>query len=181
MVKILTAICVSCRLVSDQSATKRAANRPDVVTIIRLGLRTTRPHFSKRALHLGAFTNYQYSAERQKCHQNSAPVLVIISGNSLAFGENLYQDWFLPVLHPDMSAPVMVINQSPSVWWHVNQLALESVKTPRERGGLLGRSGYFRGGAENFWGSVGNFWETSGERLDLWKRKAATGPERRDH
>ena len=33
--------------------------------------------------------NYQYSTERQKCHQNLAPVLVILSGTSLSFSSKI--------------------------------------------------------------------------------------------
>ena len=58
--------------------------------------------------------NYQYRTEGKKCHQNSAPVLVITSGKSLALHRKL-----LPVLDctgaspPDASAPVVVKTQSP--------------------------------------------------------------------
>ena len=44
--------------------------------------------------------NYQYSTEGQKSHENSAPVLVIISGNSLVFSRK-----FLPVLVFTGTAP----------------------------------------------------------------------------
>ena len=61
--------------------------------------------------------NYQYSTEAQKLHQNSAPVLAIISGNSLGcFRKLYYQYWFYPVLRPDASAPAVVnisLPQSP--------------------------------------------------------------------
>ena len=63
-------------------------------------LERTRDRFRK-------LKTFQYS-ERQKRHQILAPVLVIISGNSLVFSRIfVYKYWFLPVL-PDAVAPVVV-------------------------------------------------------------------------
>ena len=57
--------------------------------------------------------NYQYSTEGQKCHQNLAPVLVISSGNSLAFPTKIITStvfyWYCV---PDAPAPIVVKNQS---------------------------------------------------------------------
>ena len=58
--------------------------------------------------------NYQYSTEGQKFHLNLAPVLVIISGNSLVFCRNYYQYWFLPVLRPRRVSTSSGKNQSPT-------------------------------------------------------------------
>ena len=58
--------------------------------------------------------NYQYSTEGQKLHENSAPVLVIISGNSLVFSRKIITSTgFYRYCAADASAPVVVINQSP--------------------------------------------------------------------
>ena len=54
------------------------------------------------------------STERQKRSQNSAPVLVIISGNSLIFSRKIITSTdFYRYCAPNASAPVVVINQSP--------------------------------------------------------------------
>ena len=58
--------------------------------------------------------NYQYSTEGQKLHENSAPVLVIISGHSLVFSRKIITSTgFYRYCAADASAPVVVINQSP--------------------------------------------------------------------
>ena len=55
------------------------------------------------------------STERQKRGQNSAPVLVIISGKSLAFSRRIITSTgFYRCYAPGASAPVVVKNQSPS-------------------------------------------------------------------
>ena len=58
--------------------------------------------------------NYQDSTEGQKFRQNLAPVMVIISGNSLAFSRKLLSVLVIILRHcaPDAPAPV-VKNQSP--------------------------------------------------------------------
>ena len=54
------------------------------------------------------------SIERQKRSQNSAPVLVIIFGNSLVFSRNIITSiGFYRYCAPSASAPVVVKNQSP--------------------------------------------------------------------
>ena len=54
------------------------------------------------------------SAERQKRSQNLAPVLVIISGNSLVFYRKIITSTgFYRYCAPGASAPVVVINESP--------------------------------------------------------------------
>ena len=59
--------------------------------------------------------NYQYRTEGQKLHENSAPVLVIISGNSLVFSRKIITSTgFYRYCAADASAPVVVINQAPS-------------------------------------------------------------------
>ena len=59
--------------------------------------------------------NYQYSTEGQKFHENLAPVLVMISGNSLVFSWKLITSTgFYRYCAPDASAPVVVINEPPS-------------------------------------------------------------------
>ena len=56
------------------------------------------------------------STERQKRSQNLAPVLVIISGNSLVFSrKNITSTGFYRCCTPGASAPVVVKNQSPIV------------------------------------------------------------------
>ena len=58
--------------------------------------------------------NYQYSTEGQNFHENLAPVLVVISGNSLAFYRKIISSTgFYRYCAPDASAPVVVINESP--------------------------------------------------------------------
>ena len=65
------------------------------------------------------------SIERQKRSQNVAPVLVIISGNSLVYsGKIITSTGFYRCCTPGASAPVVVKNQSPNL---VSQ-------TPRPRG-----------------------------------------------
>ena len=60
--------------------------------------------------------NYQHSIEGQKLQENSAPVLVIISGNSLVFTRKIITSTgFYRYCAADASAPVVVINQSPNV------------------------------------------------------------------
>ena len=55
------------------------------------------------------------STERQKRSQNLAPVLVIISGNSLVFSRKIINSsGFYRCCAPGASAPVVVKNQSPS-------------------------------------------------------------------
>ena len=60
--------------------------------------------------------NYQYSTERQKRNQYLAPVLAIISGNSLVFSrKNFTSTGFYRRCAPDASARVLVTkNQSPT-------------------------------------------------------------------
>ena len=58
--------------------------------------------------------NYQYSTERQKLHQNLAPVLVIILGKSLVFYRKIITSTgFYRYCASEASAPVVVINHSP--------------------------------------------------------------------
>ena len=58
--------------------------------------------------------NCQYSIERQRCHQNLAPVPVIISGTSLVFTRQIITSTgFYLCSTPDASAPVVVSIQSP--------------------------------------------------------------------
>ena len=53
--------------------------------------------------------NYQYSTERQKGCQNLAPVLVIISGNSLVFSrKSIISTGFYRCDAPHASAPAVV-------------------------------------------------------------------------
>ena len=55
------------------------------------------------------------STERQKRSQNLAPALVIISGKSLVFSRKIITSTdFYRYCAPDASAPVVVINESPS-------------------------------------------------------------------
>ena len=55
------------------------------------------------------------STERQKRSQNLAPVLVIISGKSLVFSRKIITSTdFYRYCAPDASAPVVVINESPT-------------------------------------------------------------------
>ena len=55
------------------------------------------------------------STERQRRSQNLAPVLVILSGNSLVFSRNIISSArFYRCSAPSASAPVVVKNQSPS-------------------------------------------------------------------
>ena len=57
------------------------------------------------------------SAERQKRSQSLAPVLVIISGNSLVFSRKIITSTnFYRYCAPAASAPVVVKNQSPTIW-----------------------------------------------------------------
>ena len=56
------------------------------------------------------------STERQKRSQILAPVLVIISGNSLVFSRKIITSTgFYRCCAPGASAPVVVINQSPNI------------------------------------------------------------------
>ena len=58
--------------------------------------------------------NYQCSAEGQKLHENSAPALAIISGNSLAFSRKIITSTvFYRHCAANASAPV-VVNKSVS-------------------------------------------------------------------
>ena len=60
--------------------------------------------------------NYQHSTEGQKFNENLAPVLVIISGNSLVFSRKIITSaGFYRHCAPDASAPVVVINESPKI------------------------------------------------------------------
>ena len=59
--------------------------------------------------------NYQYSTEAQKFHDNLVPVLVMISRNSLVFSRKIITSaGFYRCCAPDASAPVVVINESPT-------------------------------------------------------------------
>ena len=67
---------------------------------------------------------YQYGTEGQKLHENSAPVLVIISGNSLVLSRKIITSTgFYRYCAADASAPVVVINQSP----HLSPKFLEKI------------------------------------------------------
>ena len=56
------------------------------------------------------------STERQRCCQNLAPVLVIISGNSLVFSKKIITSTgFYRCCAPGASAPVVVKHQSPTI------------------------------------------------------------------
>ena len=68
------------------------------------------------------------STERQNRSQNLAPVLVIISGNSLVFSRKIFASaGFLPVLRPGASAPVVVKNQSPKNTRQTSRITLPHV------------------------------------------------------
>ena len=58
--------------------------------------------------------NYQYSIEGQKFPENLAPVVAIISGNSLVFSRRIITSTgFYRYCAPGASAPVVAKNQSP--------------------------------------------------------------------
>ena len=62
------------------------------------------------------------STERQKRSQNSAPVLVIIFGNSLVFSRKIITSTgFYRYCAPGASAPVVVKNQSPIKVYRIGQ------------------------------------------------------------
>ena len=70
------------------------------------------------------------STERQKRSQNLAPVLVIISGNSLVFSRKIITSTgFYRCCAPGASAPVVVKNQSPILGSHRGcQLCAEEMR-----------------------------------------------------
>ena len=89
-------------------------------------LKQLQPEFSKKKFasdvtsnrhlmaHLGDLKITSTSTERQKRSQNLAPVLVIISGNSLVFSRKIITSTgFYRCCAPGASAPVVVKNQSP--------------------------------------------------------------------
>ena len=62
--------------------------------------------------------NYQYSTEGQRFHENLALVLVIISWKSLVSSrKTITSTGFYKYFAPDTSARVVVINESPIMWW----------------------------------------------------------------
>ena len=79
------------------------------VTPLTLGIETV-----GAVLRFGDLTIASTGTERQKRSQNLAPVLVIISGNSLVFsGKITTSTGFYRCCAPAASAPVVVKNQSP--------------------------------------------------------------------
>ena len=81
--------------------------------------------------------NYHYSTEEQKFHKNLAPVLVInVLGILWDFLGNwlpVLVFWFLPVLHPDASAPVVGKYQSPSLVVHCSCFSVNWLLILRNR------------------------------------------------
>ena len=85
-------------------------------------------HIVKRnflGYHLAKYRSltYQYSIGGQKCHQHSAPVLAILSGNFLAFSRKIIASTGLP--RPSASAPVVVKNESPKIRWHSHKIVVD--------------------------------------------------------
>ena len=83
-------------------------------------------------VYIGAWKITSTSTEGQKLHENLAPVLVITSGKSLVFSRKIITSTgFCRHCAPDASAPVVVINEFPSI-------KISPPKNRRHKTGLWG-------------------------------------------